>query len=200
MPSTNGSHSKDIKAQVVGSKDLPHTGCEYSLSSWHQYKLLLQRSFSQLRVCQCAPSPRLHGTHTLIVIPPFTNGNWFTTIHMIYTRLHFGKLHNPPSPHCVFRASTFQHGVTSGLMMITTRENIHIELFTHQAALTTIAFLFQLTEKQGSRIRNFSHWPLGVIYSAIVKATWHPRGIGSSPHSWSPFIAHMVGPFKSRAF
>ena len=56
-------------------------------------------------------------------------------------------------------------------MMITTWENIHIELFTHQAALTSIAFLLQLTEKQGSGIGNFSHWPLGFIYSAMVKAT-----------------------------
>ena len=56
-------------------------------------------------------------------------------------------------------------------MMITTWENIHIELFTHQAALTSIAFLLQLTEKQGSRIGNFLRWLLGFIYLAMVKAT-----------------------------
>ena len=56
-------------------------------------------------------------------------------------------------------------------MMITTWENIHIEPFTHQSVLTSIAFLLQLTEKQGSGIGNFLHWPLGFIYLAMVKAT-----------------------------
>ena len=58
MPSTNG-------IQVVGSKDLPHTGCEYSLSSWHQYRL--QKGFSQ-QVCKCASfmlrTPILRSRHS----------------------------------------------------------------------------------------------------------------------------------------